>query len=614
MSSNNYEEDDDDYSLSGYSSDEIDPFEEKLRYIQEHGNPTDQLVAIQTRINHTVLEFDEALGTDTLADLRFQSDQNSRKRIEGLLKAQERRAVQLKNLRKSVENGPESDLDSSDDEWKIEEKKIFLGMESDNTLAVEGSRNVQNLIMKITGIQSGAASRLSSLILEIDAMLQGLKKRHEDERRSVLLEGEGKQKFTNDAIKHVRVLLQQAREEKDQVQTMLNESKNELVGLQKELIHERTKVSMKTMLQKSGIKKMTKQNQMKSDLSKLKNALKEIDELKEQNAKLKLKLNSQTDYDELKTALNVSQANVKVQLKKLETLQIEFDKSRKENLELVGSVDALERGYAHAKESTAAQQVQIDNLLRKQKSLVNQAKDSEGKKLEALENDFAKSKKKNAQKLQELHVETNSSLERAENAKAEALLQLKKLQIEKLELRDENTALKKKLRDSKNKLQLFSTKAKRGNNVMDDVQKHGAEQDARKIKDLSEQLKVTETNLKSFRRSSVELQRSQFDTKTILEENQTMSARIHTTETMLLNAQEQLKLVTSQKEEMQRQLHVAESQITLWKNRYELFKFQNEANAVVAEMQKKTAEASFVNRAKQTQNCCEKNHRYKVVE
>ena len=179
----------------------------------------------------------------------------------------------------------------------IEEKKIFLGMESDNTLAVEGSRNVQNLIMKITGIQSGAASRLSSLILEIDAMLQGLKKRHEDERRSVLLEGEGKQKFTNDAIKHVRVLLQQAREEKDQVQTMLNESKNELVGLQKELIHERTKVSMKTMLQKSGIKKMTKQNQMKSDLSKLKNALKEIDELKEQNAKLKLKLNSQTDYD-----------------------------------------------------------------------------------------------------------------------------------------------------------------------------------------------------------------------------------------------------------------------------------------------------------------------------
>ena len=150
-----------------------------------------------------------------------------------------------------------------------------------------------------------------------------------------------------------------------------------------------------------------------------------------------------------------------------------------------------------------------------------------------------------------MHVETNSSLERAENAKAEALLQLKKLQIEKLELRDENTALKKKLRDSKNKLQLFSTKAKRGNNVMDDVQKHGAEQDARKIKDLSEQLKVTETNLKSFRRSSVELQRSQFDTKTILEENQTMSARIHTTETMLLNAQEQLKLVTSQKEEMQ---------------------------------------------------------------
>ena len=76
MSSNNLVENDSDYSLSECSSEEIDPFEEKLKYIQEHGNPTTQLVAIQDRINHTVSEFNEVLGTDNLENLRFKRTRN----------------------------------------------------------------------------------------------------------------------------------------------------------------------------------------------------------------------------------------------------------------------------------------------------------------------------------------------------------------------------------------------------------------------------------------------------------------------------------------------------------------------------------------------------------
>ena len=78
------------------------------------------------------------------------------------------------------------DMTDSDDEWNIEEKKIMLGMESSSHVADEGYRSVEKLIERISGVQNGAANRLSSLILEIDAMLQGIRHRANTYKNTLL--------------------------------------------------------------------------------------------------------------------------------------------------------------------------------------------------------------------------------------------------------------------------------------------------------------------------------------------------------------------------------------------------------------------------------------------
>ena len=86
---------------------------------------------------------------------------------------QERRAREQQKLAAALARPEDHDMTDSDDEWNIEEKKIMLGMESSSHVADEGYRSVEKLIERISGVQNGAANRLSSLILEIDAMLQG---------------------------------------------------------------------------------------------------------------------------------------------------------------------------------------------------------------------------------------------------------------------------------------------------------------------------------------------------------------------------------------------------------------------------------------------------------
>ena len=145
-----------------------DVFDLDLDQIKSVGH---SLVAIQSRVNDTVSKFNETMDdTDGLGDLRMLNASKNRTNINKILVQQERRAREQQKLAAALARPEDHDMTDSDDEWNIEEKKIMLGMESSSHVADEGYRSVEKLIERISGVQNGAANRLSSLILEIDAI------------------------------------------------------------------------------------------------------------------------------------------------------------------------------------------------------------------------------------------------------------------------------------------------------------------------------------------------------------------------------------------------------------------------------------------------------------
>ena len=81
-------------------------------------------------------------------------------------------------------------------------------------------------------------------------MLQGIRHRANTYKNTLQKQVADKKKFTQEAVQHVRELLNKANDEKKQMEAMLGEARNELSNLNKELMQERTKSVLKSAMTK----------------------------------------------------------------------------------------------------------------------------------------------------------------------------------------------------------------------------------------------------------------------------------------------------------------------------------------------------------------------------
>ena len=567
-----------------------DPFEAKLNSYTKNRSLGENLCAIQNRIKSVVDDFDAEMTGDGLNDLRNQESVAGRTNICKLFRQQERRARELSKLQTDFGHGPESDFESSDDEWKVEEKKILLMMEAGNTLAEDGTRTIQDLIEGISNVQSGAASRLSNLIIEIDAMIRGIGEHH---KKTLLLEKPqtDKAEFTQNAIGHVRELLSQAKAEKDQVHQMLEESRNELKNLRKDLLQERTKATMKAAMARPGPAIMKPKSDTIAMMGKLNKSAKEIDALREENAQLKLKCNSTSDYDQIKSALTMSEAGDAINVKTIENLKLEIVNAKHNEHELMNRIKVLDQSHAHTGEMVQTLRHQIELLLKKNSILNEELKQSKMKQKTELSSQLKESENRHDERVKLLENEVTEKVNEHAKTAAAAIALAARIESESKTSKDTNLELKKKIKSLQSKIGIIqetnhSGKHKRRSAIAQ-IKLHGLEQDSKKIDALEEELRQTQSTLGALQQAAVENKRTMDSTNEIRTQNLRLKSRLEEKELLLIATIQQLKSTTTSNEELQTALFDARSKAQHWMKLAENARFKNDSELLMQKIRDK---------------------------